>query len=215
MAERAELARTEPGGAEPVGLRERKKRETRERISAVALERFARDGFVATTINDIAEEAGIATRTFFYYFDTKEDVVLGDLMDRLARLVEDLRAQPADLAPLLALWNAMELLADEFDASPDAQERYRLVVREPSVNARALDLQIAWEDKIVEELASRFSDPDGDAQAHVVVAFGLGGFRTAARRSITTGRPLRQLLDDSLAALCAATAAVCAQGRDS
>jgi AcrR family transcriptional regulator len=203
--------RVETEGPEPVGLRARKTRETRARISSVALARFARDGFAATTINDIADEAGIATRTFFYYFDTKEDVVLGDLMDRLARLVDDLRAQPAELPPLKALWNAMELLADEFDASPDAQERYRLVVLEPSVNARALDLQIAWEDQIATELASRFKGRDREAQAHVVVAFGLGGFRTSARRSITTGRPLRKLLDDSLNALCSATAAVCAQ----
>ena len=96
----------------------------------MALERFARDGFAETTVRDIASDAGVAPRTFFHYFDTKEDVVLADFMGRLARLLEDLRAQPDEVPPLGALWNAMELLAGSFDASPEAQEHYRLIVAE-------------------------------------------------------------------------------------
>jgi AcrR family transcriptional regulator len=201
----------ETDSAVTTGLRARKKRETRERISAVALERFARDGFAETTVRDIASDAGVAPRTFFHYFDTKEDVVLADFMGRLARLLEDLRAQPDEVPPLRALWNAMELLAGSFDASPEAQEHYRLIVAESSVNARAIDLQSVWEDQIATELESRFGGDDHAAEARVVVAFGIGGLRAATRRSITSGLPLLRLLDESLAVLCTATASMCAQ----
>lgn len=189
----------------PTGLRQRKKLETRERISSIALERFARDGFTQTTVGSIASDAGVATRTFFHYFETKEDVLLGDLMDRLARLLEEVRAQPADMSPLHALWRAMESLADGFDDSPEAQVRYRMVVSEPSVNGRALDLQGAWEDQIALLLEPRCPGPDPLYQAHVVTATGLACLRTAAHASTTGTSSLRELLDRSYVALDAAT----------
>jgi AcrR family transcriptional regulator len=57
------------------GLRERKKEQTRARITRVALELFARDGFAATTINAIAEAADVAPRTVSTYFPHKEEIV--------------------------------------------------------------------------------------------------------------------------------------------
>jgi len=196
------------GTAEPTGLRQRKKLETRERISAIALERFARDGFAQTTVGAIASDAGVATRTFFHYFETKEDVLLGDLMDRLARLVEEVRAQPEEIPPLRAVWRAMESLADGFDASAEAQARYRMVVGEPSVNGRALDLQGAWEDEIARVIEARCPGPDPEYQAHVVTATALACLRTAAHASTSGDQTLRELLDRSFAALDVATAAL-------
>ena len=57
------------------GLRERKKDRTRATITRVALELFARDGFHATTIPDIAEAADVAPRTVSTYFPSKEGIV--------------------------------------------------------------------------------------------------------------------------------------------
>lgn len=194
------------GGREPTGLRERKKVETRARISAIALERFARDGFAQTTVGAIASDAGVATRTFFHYFETKEDVLLGDLMDRLGRLLEEVRAQPEDVPPMRALWLAMQSLADGFDDSAEAQQRYRMVVSEPSVNGRALDLQSAWENQIALALESRCAGPDPRYRAHVITATALACLRTAAHASTAGAASLRELLDQSFDALGAATA---------
>lgn len=67
---------------QPLGRRERKKRETRARILGAASERFARQGFDATTIEEIAEAADVSRATFFKYFPGKSALVekLGDAM---------------------------------------------------------------------------------------------------------------------------------------
>jgi AcrR family transcriptional regulator len=57
------------------GLRERKRRQTHQRIAEVGLKLFIRDGYEETTLDAIAAEAGISRRTFFYYFKSKEDLV--------------------------------------------------------------------------------------------------------------------------------------------
>jgi hypothetical protein len=58
------------------GLRERKRRQTRDRLTKVAMELFLARGFEATTLDDIAAAAEISRRSFFHYFASKEDVVL-------------------------------------------------------------------------------------------------------------------------------------------
>lgn len=65
-------------GGQPVkeGLRERKKRETRLRIAETGLKLFLANGYEGTTLDAIADEAGISRRTFFSYFKSKEDIVL-------------------------------------------------------------------------------------------------------------------------------------------
>src|SRR3984957_2653453 len=60
----------------PQGLRERKRRETSERIIEKGLKLFVKNGYEATTLDAIAAAAGISRRTFFYYFKSKEDVLL-------------------------------------------------------------------------------------------------------------------------------------------
>ena len=60
----------------PISRRERRGIETRERIFRAALRLFAERGFMATTIDSIAQEADIGKSTFFNYFDNKESILL-------------------------------------------------------------------------------------------------------------------------------------------
>jgi AcrR family transcriptional regulator len=58
------------------GLREKKRRQTLQRIAEVGLELFLAKGYEATTLDEIAESAGISRRTFFHYFESKDDILL-------------------------------------------------------------------------------------------------------------------------------------------
>src|SRR5690349_20970604 len=61
--------------AEEIGLRERKKQRTRRTIERVALDLFARHGFHATTLAQIAHDAEVAPSTLHAYFSAKEDIL--------------------------------------------------------------------------------------------------------------------------------------------
>ncbi|NLT07566.1 MAG: TetR family transcriptional regulator [Solirubrobacterales bacterium] len=92
--------------AAAAGLRERKKRRTRETIAAAALELFARQGYDATTIADVAEAAEVAPRTVSGYFPAKEDLLFPDQEETLA-LFERLLAERGEdeMAPVaLQAW---------------------------------------------------------------------------------------------------------------
>ena len=85
--------------AETIGLRERRKRATRQTLIDTATEMFIDRGFDAVTVAEIAEECGVAPATVFNYFPTKESLIL----DLPVALMSTLRATLADpsIAPLL------------------------------------------------------------------------------------------------------------------
>src|SRR3954471_21906555 len=69
-----QLPKTPPGDREPLGLRERKKQQTRLAISAVATRLFIERGFEAVTVAEVAAAAGVSVNTVFNYFATKEEL---------------------------------------------------------------------------------------------------------------------------------------------
>jgi AcrR family transcriptional regulator len=62
---------------ETVGLRERKRAQTRHRLEEAAIGLALRDGLEKVTVDAISERADVSPRTFFNYFDSKEDAILG------------------------------------------------------------------------------------------------------------------------------------------
>jgi AcrR family transcriptional regulator len=75
------------------GLRERKRSETRAKLEMAAVTLAAREGIEHATLDAICEVAGVSTRTFFNYFDSKEDAILG---------LKDAAITEADVAEALA-----------------------------------------------------------------------------------------------------------------
>ena len=92
---------TTPGTAE--GLRERKRRETRQRIAETGLRLFLANGYENTSLDTIAAEAGISRRTFFSYFKSKEDILFVWQSGGWSVVREDLRNVSPDEHPLDAV----------------------------------------------------------------------------------------------------------------
>jgi AcrR family transcriptional regulator len=76
------------------GLRERKKARTREDIAAAAMTLFSERGFDAVTVAEIARAAEVSEKTVFNYFPAKEDLVRHRGAERMAELVDAVRARP-------------------------------------------------------------------------------------------------------------------------
>jgi AcrR family transcriptional regulator len=142
--------------ASGVGLRERKKARTRESLAVAALDLFARQGFDATTIEEIADACEVSPRTFFRYFPTKEAALFGDGESRRAALLDALANQPAEVPPLEALHAAMVALARSYRDDRDVLVMRSKVLQE-SVHLRAskAEHQRGWEEALTEELARR------------------------------------------------------------
>src|SRR6516164_8876532 len=86
-----------------LGLRERKKQQTRETIERVALELFAERGYDETTLAEIAEAADVSPRTIFSYFTSKEDILFCEESRRIEKAEEALEHRPAGMTTVDAL----------------------------------------------------------------------------------------------------------------
>jgi len=84
------------------GLRERKKRLTRQRISDVATAMFTNRGFDNVTVAEIAEEVGVSEKTIYNYFPTKESLVYDQAEEQLMELAAAVRDRPPGSSPTAA-----------------------------------------------------------------------------------------------------------------
>lgn len=182
---------------EALGLRARKKLERRQRIEDAAIALISANGFDATTVDDIAGHADIAPRTFFYYFPTKEDVVLADYADRLRRITEVLEQRNASESSWAALRAAFVTVADDYETRrEDLIARFTVMARTPSVYARSLQLQAGWEDDLTQILSDRTPDSTDSIEPRLLASAALACMRSSLRHWILTEQrePLPQLI---------------------
>jgi AcrR family transcriptional regulator len=111
-------------GAAP-SLRQRKKDATQQAIADAAWDLFAERGYHETSINDIAERANVAPRTFFRYFPTKEAVVYPEFEAMLCRVRTAFAARPADEPVMASLIGALEQLSESM-SEETARNQQRL-----------------------------------------------------------------------------------------
>lgn len=84
-------------------LRERKKADTRTRLSVAAVELLISHGVEGATVAAIAERAGVSTRTFHNYFARREDAFLHFVREQVARWAEQVKNAPSDMSALRIL----------------------------------------------------------------------------------------------------------------
>jgi len=128
------------------GLRERKKLQTLRRLRAVALRLATERGVEHVTVEDIAAEAEVSTRTFFNYFASKEDALIGADPTSAADLARALADRPADEAPLESLRQLMLIraatMAEHVD---DVRARMALVIHCPALQPSYLATASAYD----------------------------------------------------------------------
>lgn len=138
-----------------VGLRERKKARTRAEIQGHALRLFHQQGYEATTVAQIIEEAEVSESTFFRYFPTKADVVLFDGMDAL--IIKAFRDQPHELGEIHALRVALQTVFGQLSTqeAADQRERMDLIFSVRELRATLLDQLVSTMELLRQVLAER------------------------------------------------------------
>ncbi|MFE7131018.1 TetR family transcriptional regulator [Streptomyces sp. NPDC057638] len=174
MTERAESA---PG----VGVRERKKRETRLAIHQAAMELFATRGFDQVSVAQVAEAAHVSKVTVFNYFPTKEDLVMVPLAERVADPGRPVRERAPGQSAVGAL--RREFLADldrraaHVGLDPGGLGLMRVVRGSAALTGRALLLERRNERRLAETLAAETGAAADDITSLVVAATVMAAMR--------------------------------------
>ena len=146
------------------GLRERKKRQTREAIAHAAMALFAEHGFDAVTVADVARAADVSEKTVFNYFAAKEDLVLHGGEERRAALIEAIRTRPAGTSVVEPFRAATMQFVDRVEHDPveSIVGVPRLVAGSRSLRDR---LFLSWEEeaaRLAPVIAEETGAPEGD-----------------------------------------------------
>jgi AcrR family transcriptional regulator len=163
----------------PQGLRERKRLETSDRIIEKGLKLFVKNGYEATTLDAIAEAAGISRRTFFYYFKSKEDVLLAahDSGFREALKPAMLDESP-DQAPLDAVQKCLIKLASRYETN-ESIIFDRLMQSTEALRARKEAVFLETERILLEAMCELWPSPGRRDGLRLVAMVAMGTLRLA------------------------------------
>jgi len=167
------------------GLRERARRAVRAEAVQAAMELFKAQGFEATTVDQIAQAAGMSKSSFFRYFPSKEDLVVASFDTVLDALVEALRAQPLDEPAWDALRHGFEAGLGPYMGSFPHQpgEILKLVLSSPALSAAWLQRLNQVEERSAELLLERAAERGERAEAGEVLTRATVGAAWACLRA--------------------------------
>jgi AcrR family transcriptional regulator len=203
------------------GLRERKKVATREALSAAALRLAMERGPDNVRVDDIAEAAGVATRTYNNYFSSREQAIVAAVTaERALRIAAALRARPP-AEPLATA--VIEAVVEQY-TSELAGDALTLITTTPRLREEFVDAVAAIRQPLASAIAERIGGADTLAPAVLAAAVSAaarvaveqwvrpggdsaGGAKTGGFVVVTGERPLADLLRAALAHVAPALAA--------
>jgi AcrR family transcriptional regulator len=185
-------------------LRERKKQHTRDALVEAAFELFGRQGFEATTVDEIAEAVPVSARTFFRYFASKDDVVIQFVIDQYTAVFAAFDERPADEPVLTALRHAtVGVLAGREAGQGETVESARfacmtgLFQASPALAARSMEQCASRIGELAEKIAGRMGVAAADPRPLLVASVMMSAIQTAAGawRAVEPEVPLSVLVD--------------------
>ena len=189
-----------------VGLRARKKARTERSIVDAAMRLFGRQGFGATTVDQIAAAAGVGRRTFFRYFPTKEDVVLDPrrLDHALTRAaLHERRARVDDIEHVMGVLEEVQQRGFAVFRPEHQRVLHRLSHDEPALAARSFILMQEVRDLVVEALLPKRASRSTRLRARLLAMACIVAVDTSVTMWVEGGmkEDLRQILAEAGARL--------------
>jgi AcrR family transcriptional regulator len=203
-----------------MGLRERKKEETRAALAWAAVRLIVERGYDKVLVEDIAGEAGVSPRTFNNYFSSKAAAVASRHLDRCRRMADNLRRRPAgeDLWAAITESVVAETVPGREVTSqprPDLETwgpGLREMMAAPAVQAETLRASAVAEQELAKAIGERVGlDPEDDIYPGLVAATVTAAYNVASRRFASArfsgadplGTSIRDLLVDALTQVAA------------
>ena len=170
--------------------RANKVRERRERIASAALDLFARQGYAQTTIDQIAEAAGVSRRTAFHHFPTKEAMLIDHFLGRREDAIRHLEERPRSEPPIVSLYRVLRAQCElGYDRAVLAQIR-AVLGAEPEIVGSQLQLGIrAFQQQLVDVLEAPSIPDRSSVEIRSVTLMATGWFVTAAHVYLVENRP--------------------------
>lgn len=153
----------------------RRRSTTRQHITDVAIELFARRGFDDVSVDDVAEAAGIARRTLFRYYSSKNAIPWGDFDTHLKHLRDLLAGMAVALPTEQALRRAL-LAFNTFDESETRRHRLRMrvILKTAGLQDYSMTMYAGWRDVIADFVASRCGQRAADLVPQTIAWAMLG-----------------------------------------
>jgi len=180
---------------QPLGLRERKKAETRQHIAATARQLFGARGFDDVTVAEVAVAADVSEATVFNYFPNKEDLFYSGLEAFEQALLEAIRERPPGDSALAAFGRFVSeprgMLAS---SDPETMERQaamaRVIEESPALLAREAKILAGFTDSLAELLREETGAKPDDVEPWVAANAIIGVHRALigfARAQVLAG----------------------------
>ena len=173
-----------------IGLRERKKQQTRATITRAALQLFAERGYDETTLADIAEAADVAPRTIFAYFESKEDILLCEESVLLSDLERKLDERPAGTTTVDAI---REFLSSIEHPDEEAKLRKQIIAANPELQVKMRGRHAQLEPMLADSIAKDLGAAPGDIRPLLIAASVTAAFTSVRDRIFdaeSAGEPL-------------------------
>jgi AcrR family transcriptional regulator len=139
----------------------------RRELAAAAMELFATKGYEATTVDEIAAQAGVARRTFFRHFRSKEEAIFPDHDDTLIRAEAVLNAAPAHEHPLDTVCRGIKEVMKMYAAQPEISvSRYKLTREVPTLREAEIASVARYERLFTRYLLGHFDEHAHDDDAN-------------------------------------------------
>jgi AcrR family transcriptional regulator len=160
----------------------RRSRVKRE-IALAALQLFRQRGYESVTVNEIAESVGLSRRSFFRYFDAKEDLVFEWMTEQGEFLLSVIQGRPSNETAWQSMRATLLELAEQHDAHADlAHYRTQLIFDTPSLSGRFHEEHARWEGRFVDALMrGRERSAEKAYELRVQVAVCITSFVVAVR----------------------------------
>jgi AcrR family transcriptional regulator len=176
---------------EDIGLRERKKQQTRRAIHEAAFRLIDEQGLEATTIEQICQSADVSTRTFFNYYPSKAAAafeLLGSAIDE--ELVERFRSAEGGLVSALC-----DVIGGRADLGPNHSNVKQLIMRHPELLSTVSQMMLEVRGQFVALAAERAESPE---QAELAVTLVMAAVGRVMHDDSAADAPLGQRLRETV-----------------